>query len=246
MDRVVTLLEKLNNQVASQTGIDELMLTTQMILSELQHLKTTIDSEVTTTKVAIHISDNFETPEKELSTEEVIAEKEVLLLNVNDSDIEAELEQIKKNAETKMVSGLKNRPTIQFDPFEDVPPTPMQQQKIPQREVTPLKVQGEEGTSLNEALKQENKTSAGQLLDTPIKDLKKAIGINDRYLYINELFGGDETMYERSIKTINAFTIYPEAEYWIRRELKLKLAWDEKNEVVQQFDQLVRRRFSFT
>ncbi len=80
--------------------------------------------------------------------------------------------------------------------------------------------------------------------DAPIKDLKKAIGINERFLYLNELFRGDEAMYERSIKTINAFTIYPEAEFWIRRELKLKLGWDDKYNTVKQFDQLVRRRFS--
>jgi hypothetical protein len=51
-------------------------------------------------------------------------------------------------------------------------------------------------------------------------------------------------MYERSIKTINSFNIYPEAEYWISRELKIKLGWDNELPVVTQFDQLVRRRFS--
>ena len=64
------------------------------------------------------------------------------------------------------------------------------------------------------------------LQDTPIRDLKKAISINDRHRFIHELFRGDETMYERSIKTINNFNIYAEAEYWIQRELKLKLGWD--------------------
>lgn len=80
--------------------------------------------------------------------------------------------------------------------------------------------------------------------EAPIKDLKKAIGINDRYRFINELFKGDETMFERSIKTINDFSIFPEAEFWVRRELKTKLGWNAEDVLVQQFDQLVRRRFS--
>ncbi|MCR6719042.1 MAG: hypothetical protein NVV59_01870 [Chitinophagaceae bacterium] len=80
--------------------------------------------------------------------------------------------------------------------------------------------------------------------ETPIKDLRKAIGINDRFLYINELFRGDEAMYERSIKTINGFNIYAEAEYWIIRELKTKLGWNLDHPAVLQFDQLVKRRFS--
>ena len=75
-------------------------------------------------------------------------------------------------------------------------------------------------------------------------EIAKAVGINDRFLFINELFRGDETMYERSIKTINSFNIYAEAEYWISRELKLKLGWNNDHSSVQHFDQLVKRRFS--
>ncbi len=82
------------------------------------------------------------------------------------------------------------------------------------------------------------------LKETPVKDLRKAIGINDRFLFINDLFRGDEAMYERSIKTINSFNIYAEAEYWISRELKIKLGWDNEKESVKHFDQLVKRRFS--
>ncbi len=79
---------------------------------------------------------------------------------------------------------------------------------------------------------------------SPIKDLKKAISISDRYLFINELFRGEESTYERSIKTINSFNVYQEARYWIDRELKVKLGWDDKNPTVKQFDALVQRRFS--
>ena len=85
---------------------------------------------------------------------------------------------------------------------------------------------------------------SNKLAEGPIKDLKKAIGINDRFLYINELFRGDEVMYERSIKTINSFSIWPEAVYWIRRELKTKLGWIDSDATVIQFDQLIKKRFS--
>jgi hypothetical protein len=51
-------------------------------------------------------------------------------------------------------------------------------------------------------------------------------------------------MYERSIKTINGFNIYAEAEYWIIRELKVKLGWPNEHKTAQHFDQLVKRRFS--
>jgi hypothetical protein len=98
--------------------------------------------------------------------------------------------------------------------------------------------------SLNDRLKQEKTEVAHVLKETPIKDLRKGIGINDRFVFVRELFRGDEAAYERSIKTINNFGIYTEAEYWMSRELKLKLGWNEQNETVKHFYQLVRRRFS--
>jgi hypothetical protein len=51
-------------------------------------------------------------------------------------------------------------------------------------------------------------------------------------------------MYERSLKTINSFAIFPEAQYWIQRELKVKLGWNDRSEIVDHFHQLVRRRFA--
>jgi hypothetical protein len=101
-----------------------------------------------------------------------------------------------------------------------------------------------EAYSINDQLKQREPEVVHGFNETPIRDLKKAIGINDRYLFINELFRGDEIMYERSLKTINGFNIFPEAQYWIERELKLKLGWKDSSIAVEHFDQLVKRRFA--
>lgn len=103
---------------------------------------------------------------------------------------------------------------------------------------------GAESVSLNDRLKQESREVAHSLKETPIKDLKKGIGINERFSFVSELFRGDDAMYERSIKTINSFGILSEAEYWINRELKFKLGWNDQKEEVQHFYRLVRRRFS--
>ncbi|MBL7728363.1 MAG: hypothetical protein JNM68_11790 [Dinghuibacter sp.] len=101
------------------------------------------------------------------------------------------------------------------------------------------------GASLHERLATaETKELAEVLNGEPLKDLKKGIGVNDRYVFVNDLFRGDETMYERSIKTINGFNIYAEAQYWIERELKIKLGWNDDQPIVKQFYALVKRRFS--
>jgi len=98
--------------------------------------------------------------------------------------------------------------------------------------------------SLNDRLRAAQKELADQLQEAPVRDLRKAIGINDRYLFINELFQGNEAMFERSLKTLNGFSILPEAEFWMQRELQVKLGWKDNDPLVAQFVQLIKRRFS--
>jgi hypothetical protein len=96
---------------------------------------------------------------------------------------------------------------------------------------------------LNEQLSQPEEEWAHKMQSTPIENLASAIGINDRYLFISELFRGDESMYERSIITLNKFNSFPEAHAWSERELRLKLGWDTQNPITKQFEQLIERRF---
>ena len=78
----------------------------------------------------------------------------------------------------------------------------------------------------------------------PIKDLKAAIGINDKFQFIASLFGGDEKAFDQAIKTINGFKIYAEAQFWIKSNLREQNKWDDTDEVVKAFDLLVKRRFA--
>lgn len=138
-----------------------------------------------------------------------------------------------------------------FDP----PPPPQQPPSPPQRPANTEnnngirkelnELIGKHSTSLNDSLRSSHTVEVGEKLSgMGVNDLKNAIGINDKFQFIQELFRGDKTMYERSIKTINESTSLQEAEYWIERELKIKLGWNETDELVNQFYSLVRKRFS--
>ncbi|MES1161086.1 MAG: hypothetical protein ABUM51_10040, partial [Bacteroidota bacterium] len=90
-----------------------------------------------------------------------------------------------------------------YDPLAEIP-TLAQQQKPP-RELNDVIGANGLSPSLNDKLKVNVLDLSAALNDTPVRDLKKAIGVNDRYVFISQLFRGDEVMYERSIKTINGF-----------------------------------------
>lgn len=253
MERVETLLKKLQDQFEQKAHPHQLLLTVQMLQAELLHLQgsgqgfgavaVTVDTHRTAVNGASPAAAPVAPPPVAEKREE---EKIVEILQVDEAEIDAELEEIKRNAEALQKISHQNKPHIIFEQEEEVP-TLTQQNTYPRNEVKKEineTVNGSNGASLNEKLKQSKIDLGDTLTEAPIRDLKKAIGVNDRFLFINELFRGDEAAYERSIKTINGFSILPEAEYWIQRELKVKNGWNDSNPVVRQFDQLVKRRFA--
>ena len=259
MERVETLSNLLAEKLRNKAPVQELLNTVKMLESELMHLKNSAPEGADKSAVTVNISkksDPVHIPQQTSYKTATPAppeeeEKTVEVLQIDEAEVEAELEEIKKHAEERNKISIQNKPLVMFDAVDDIPTLAGRQApsannvSLPPKEIHEL-IPVNNAASVNESLrKHQSEPELGdKLQDTPVKDLKKAIGVNDRYTFINELFRGDEAMYERSIKTINGFAIFPEAEYWIRRELKLKLGWDDKNETVKQFDQLVRRRFA--
>jgi hypothetical protein len=243
MDRIAELIQELQAAQQRQAGASELLELTRHLQAALLSLTGVSATQLGTAKIAvvlpgqpvisqtsIRLQEAVGAPEppppaprvKE-ATPPVKETRETLLVE------DGSVAKLQKNGQLDMV----------FDPLEDIPTLSHQQQPV--REINELTT---DGGSLNDKLRQGSTELVEVLKETPIRDLRKAIGINDRYVFINDLFRGDESMYERCIKTINNFNILAEAEYWINRELKVKLGWNNEHPTVQHFDQLVKRRFS--
>lgn len=245
MERVSTLLKKLQQQLDGQMPVEQLLRTVQLLESELSsHLEK--DAGFSSDKVSVIMPVIYKIQVKVNPEEkEEKGDKIIETLQVNEKDIEEELNQIKEKAEKVSAMSSHAHPETQYDPIEEVP-TLFQQNPIAEKDKEKIKQElaFDYPESLNDRLKEVKIELSQQLTTVPIKDLRKAIGVNDRYLFINELFRGDEAMYERSIKTIQNFSIFAEAEFWIRRELKVKIGWVDSDPIVKQFDELIKRRFS--
>ena len=225
MERIEALINKLKEQFEQRVSPAQLQMTVQLLQNELAQHQANGAKTLGTSKVAVVLPsaqyEQYAPRPLDESVEEPVREvKETILVD------EGSVSVVQKNGQLDMV----------FDPMTEIPTLSHQPREL--NDVNEL------GESLNDKLKHGKTELVEVLKETPVKDLRKAIGINDRFLFINELFRGDEAMYERSIKTINSFNIYPEAEYWINRELKIKVGWSADNATVQHFDHLVKRRFS--
>ncbi len=244
MERVSTLIKKLQKQLDDNSSAGEMVHTARMLLAELTS-RGENKQEIIRKKVSVimpWVANIVELEKKSGSGNDVFEEKHIEVLQVDEKEIEEELEQIKKNAEVVNSLTSHAKPVFQYDPIEDMP-TLAHQTPLEKKDTRGNEIPFEYPESLNDRLKEVKIELSEKLTDTPIKDLRKAIGVNDRYVFVNELFRGDEAMYERSIKTIQNFSIYAEAEYWIKRELKVKIGWLDSHPVVKQFDQLIKRRF---
>ena len=219
MERIQTLINRLQEQVRQNADVAQMQLTLQLLQSELNQLQKTSVRTLGTSKVSVVLPTPVAIAPVSITKKEAEEEQEVILV-------------------PKIKSKPKSQLDLHFDPMNEIPT--FSQYKIG-KEVNEAVEQQE---SFNDRLKENRTELMHSLKETPIRDLRKGIGINDRFVFISELFRGDEPMYERSIKTINSFNIYPEAEYWMNRELQIKLGWDDTKEIVKHFYQLVKRRFA--
>ncbi len=228
MERVGTLINKLKEQFDQQADAQKMALTAQLLLSELQQKQAPAVAGNNITVVMPSVNTNVQREQATLDAQPI-----------------SENPSINTFANGWLFEEPAEIPTLthqkQVVVTENIPPIKKKQENFIEEYNT---LHAKEIENLNEKLREEKQEVATLLQEAPIRDLKKAIGLNDRFLFVNDLFRGDENMYERSLKTINAFNIYPEAEYWIQRELKVKLSWPDNSDSAKLFNQLVRRRFA--
>ncbi|MEJ2594701.1 MAG: hypothetical protein P8100_06145 [bacterium] len=74
-----------------------------------------------------------------------------------------------------------------------------------------------------------------------ISNLKQVIGINEKFLFINELFGGDLGRYNSTIEEFDRIQTVEGAKAHLR-ELKVSHQWGDDNEAFLKFKSLVERK----
>lgn len=83
----------------------------------------------------------------------------------------------------------------------------------------------------------------GKLQRHKIVDLKKAIKLNQRFQYANELFDGNMEAFNRVVNELNHMNTRVDAEKFIELQLRPKYNWDNESITFQEFLDLVDRKF---
>ena len=169
-----------------------------------------------------------EVPPIEKSTEVIEPIKTIL----SEPKIEEETKHIN---EPKFGKATENK-RIQYTVMPDISvPKPINSQ-FTEREPT-----------YNEKLAQLNTNEhiplANKTLEAPIDSIKSAINLNKKISFVNFLFNENVVEYAKAIERLNNAQDLNDA-FRIQNEMKHLYAWDNENELVQDLERLIRRRFS--
>ncbi len=94
--------------------------------------------------------------------------------------------------------------------------------------------------SLNEelALKAKTKEVSPEMKSKPVHSITNALGLNEKFELINELFGGDKEKFEQTMQELNAAASFVDAYNYLNTAFN----WDMDNAYVQRLLELIRRK----
>ena len=100
-----------------------------------------------------------------------------------------------------------------------------------------------ESVEFSEKLKEtREKNYASERLSSQRKELKAAISINEKFLFINELFDGNLREYNITIETLNGFAELRQALEFLDL-LRLKNLWESESVAFKRLRELVEQKF---
>jgi len=106
--------------------------------------------------------------------------------------------------------------------------------------------------SLNERLFEQRKSGVNSAAESPkryqeapqrIKDIKSAISLNDKLMFIKDLFNGYSLAYSEAIELLNRFESFEDADRFLRTNYAEKNNWDSKQASVEKLYAVLRKRY---
>jgi len=85
-----------------------------------------------------------------------------------------------------------------------------------------------------------------KLESTPIENIQRALGLNERILTQNELFKGDKESFDSTVQKLNGMNHFEEARNYLCQEIIPAYDWTNENRIkkAQEFIKLVKRKYS--
>ena len=107
--------------------------------------------------------------------------------------------------------------------------------------------------TLNELIQQQKKagltnvnqfnTNSSKPTSDQVVDLKSAVSLNDKLLFIKDLFNGYSLAYSEAIELLNRFDNFSEADAFLQTNYSLKNNWASKPQTVDKLYEVLRKKY---
>jgi len=98
--------------------------------------------------------------------------------------------------------------------------------------------------TINEKMSAQLAEKSGGATIQAISDLKPAINLNDKLLFIKDLFNGYSLAYSEAIEILNRFNTFDEADLFLKKNYVTKNNWESKPETTAKLYELLKRRYA--
>jgi len=268
METSEQLLEKLNRQFRTGEPAAVLLRTLTALEYAIRHHPPKVqDIEPAA------LPTNIPSPQIVQASDEPESEPVIEILEVDEAEIEEELRTLREAAELRQIRQQHLRPDLthvdneesgaQEAPFPgrnassdqpastSLPHDPRPQPSTPDPTIPLInkptdlnESMADSASSLNDRFRVAETADERSRFLEPIDDLRKAIGINDRFRYVNELFDGDSEAFSDTLGVINAAGSYDQACLKLEEKIKEKGSWHPDNPALRELRQLLERRYS--
>lgn len=178
--------------------------------------------------------------EEQLTNKNLFQEENVVAGNKEEDIVEPKIDKM-EGTQMQYVEGFDDEKEhgniAKKEPFKNIQPMAS--------EVNAKLKEKTSSSSINEKIseKKVDSTIASKLQRIPIESLNKAIGPNEKFIFIKELFKGDRETFNETIKHLDSLSDYEEAEKYIHKNIAGKYEWDFNLKSVVTFFDLVQRRY---
>ncbi|MDB4923495.1 hypothetical protein [Mucilaginibacter sp.] len=112
------------------------------------------------------------------------------------------------------------------------------------KEAVKGEVEETEVITRNQKMSSQAASKSDQLNIKPISDIKLAITLNDKLLYVKDLFNGYNLAYSEAIEILNRFNTFEEAQRFLKTNYVTKNNWEGKQATADKFYALLKRRYA--
>ena len=262
-----TLIHKSCEQLIVENNEEDInffdeLLTIDFIIEEEED-----EDEILINKINTAVeSQDSKLPEEEIEPEDIPAKVESIEIEEK-NEVEVEPQYLEpEEKELKEKEGKSDGSSINLD--DEFSPVDKEPTKLLEEEIETEDIEEEASdttvniseealpTNINEQFISDTQTINDQFEETekittlaekhetsPISELHSSINVNERYMFLNDLFEGDENEYNSAIASIEACESFDESVEYLMQNYSRKFQWNMGSDEVKELLKVIFKRF---